>query len=99
MPGRVVPDHPIDIKLWLSGAADLSEMLWLAVYLPHRQRSSGGAHQGFAADPDYAKGEVFAYVGLPQNLNDLKDQGQGGPAFRATSAPALRLTSCLDPEP
>jgi hypothetical protein len=28
--------------------------------------------QGFAADPDYAKGEVFAYVGLPQNLKDLK---------------------------
>ena len=29
--------------------------------------------QGFAADPVYAKGEVFAYVGLPQNLKDLKD--------------------------
>ena len=29
--------------------------------------------QGFAADPDYWKGEVFAYVGLPQNLKDLKD--------------------------
>ena len=28
--------------------------------------------QGFAADPDYWKGEVFAYVGLPQNLKDLK---------------------------
>ena len=28
--------------------------------------------QGFAADPDYRKGEVFAYVGLPQNLKDLK---------------------------
>ena len=27
--------------------------------------------QGFAADPDYWKGEVFAYVGLPQNLKDL----------------------------
>ena len=27
--------------------------------------------QGFA-DPDYWKGEVFAYVGLPQNLKDLK---------------------------
>ena len=27
-----------------------------------------------AADPDYWKGEVFAYVGLPQNLKDLKDQ-------------------------
>ena len=30
--------------------------------------------QGFAADPDYYwKGEVFACVGLPQNLKDLKD--------------------------
>jgi len=29
--------------------------------------------QGFAADPDYWKGEVFAYVGLPQNLKDLKE--------------------------
>ena len=29
--------------------------------------------QGFAADPDYWKGEVFAYVGFPQNLKDLKD--------------------------
>ena len=29
--------------------------------------------QGFAADPVYAKGEVFAYIGLPQNLKDLKD--------------------------
>ena len=29
--------------------------------------------QGFAADPDYWKGEVFAYVGRNQNLKDLKD--------------------------
>jgi hypothetical protein len=28
--------------------------------------------QGVAADPDYWKGEVFAYAGLPQNLKDLK---------------------------
>ena len=28
--------------------------------------------QGFAADPDYWKGEVFDYDGLPQNLKDLK---------------------------
>ena len=33
--------------------------------------------QGFAADPGYVKGEVFAYVGLPQNLKDLKDGGGG----------------------
>ena len=30
--------------------------------------------QGFAADPVYAKGEVFAYVGLPRNLKDLKEE-------------------------
>jgi len=30
--------------------------------------------QGFAADPVYVKGEVLAYVGLPQNLKDLKDE-------------------------
>jgi hypothetical protein len=29
--------------------------------------------QGFAADPDYWKGEVFAFVGSIQNLKDLKD--------------------------
>ena len=29
--------------------------------------------QGFAADPVYVKGEVFAYVGSIQNLKDLKD--------------------------
>ena len=33
--------------------------------------------QGFAADPDYWKGQVFAYVGLPQNLKDLKDHPSG----------------------
>ena len=32
--------------------------------------------QGFAADPDYWKGEVLAYVGLPHNLKDLKVPGQ-----------------------
>ena len=30
--------------------------------------------QGFAADPVYAKGEVFAYAGLPRNLKDLKEE-------------------------
>ena len=29
--------------------------------------------QGFTADPDYWKGEVFVYVGSIQNLKDLKD--------------------------
>ena len=28
--------------------------------------------QGFTADPDYWKGEVFVYVGSIQNLKDLK---------------------------
>ena len=28
--------------------------------------------QSFAADPVYVKGKVFAYVGLPENLKDLK---------------------------
>jgi hypothetical protein len=32
--------------------------------------------QGFAADPVYVNGEVFAYVGLPQNLKDLKAEVQ-----------------------
>ena len=33
--------------------------------------------QGFAADPDYWKGEVFAYVGSIQNLKDLKKKTRG----------------------
>ena len=44
--------------------------------------------QGFAADPDYWKGEVFAYVGLPQNLKDLKDPDVDDPwilRYRGTS--------------
>ena len=32
--------------------------------------------QGFAADPLNVKGEVFAYVGLSQNLKDLKRQNK-----------------------
>jgi len=38
--------------------------------------------QGFTADPVYAKGEVFVYVGSIQNLKDLKRR-----AFVARSAP------------
>ena len=33
--------------------------------------------QGFAADPVYAKGDVFAYIGLPQNLKDPEERTQG----------------------
>ena len=36
--------------------------------------------QGFTADPDYWKGEVFVYVGRNQNLKDLKDLK--GPALQ-----------------
>jgi len=45
--------------------------------------------QGFAADPVYAKGEVFAYVGLPQNLKYLNDgcAGAGDPASGAGGSP------------
>ena len=32
-------------------------------------------------DPDYWKGEVFAYVGLPQNLKDLKDKDLCSPFY------------------
>jgi hypothetical protein len=35
--------------------------------------------QGFAADPVYVKGEVFAYVGLLQNLKDPKGSTLKGP--------------------
>ena len=38
--------------------------------------------QGFAADPVYVKGVVFAYVGLPQNLKDLKHQSTKAPPLR-----------------
>ena len=34
--------------------------------------------QGFTADPDYWKGELFVYVGRNQNLKDLKDPTRGG---------------------
>ena len=31
LPGRVLPEHPIDVRLWLTGAVDLGEIFWLAV--------------------------------------------------------------------
>jgi len=37
-----------------------------------KHQSTKDRTQGFTADPVY-EGEVFAYVGLPQNLKDLKD--------------------------
>ena len=39
---------------------------------PAYMASGAERTQGFAADPDYWKGEEFAYVGLPGNLKDLK---------------------------
>ena len=61
--------------------------------LPQSERT-----QGVAADPVYVKGEVFAYVGLPQNLKDgprtsnrgqrLLDQSTTGvPRSKETTAP------------
>jgi hypothetical protein len=32
-------------------------------------------HKGFTADPDYWKGEVFAYVGSIQNLKNERKHG------------------------
>ena len=47
--------------------------------------------QGFAADPVYVKGEVFAYVGLPQNLKDLKDDGRHTPPSRRMALEPVSL--------
>ena len=41
LPGRVLPEHPIGVRLWLSGAIDLGEMLWLAVQVGRWFRVSG----------------------------------------------------------
>ena len=49
--------------------------------------------QGFAADPVYAKGEVFAYVGLPQNLKDLKARGILG-----SNGKSIHLVAQLTPK-
>jgi len=48
--------------------------------------------QSFAADPVYVKGEVFAYVGRPRNLKDLKDPGacHGNVACRRNPSLAAR---------
>ena len=43
--------------------------------------------QGFAADPDYWKGEVFAYVESIQNLKDLKLEEPKGP--KGPEAPGI----------
>ena len=48
--------------------------------------------QGFAADPDYWKGEMFAYVGLPQNLKDLKDRQPWTPGRPGYLSPVRQLT-------
>ena len=33
LPGRVVPEHRIDLRLWLAAAVDSGEMFWLAVHV------------------------------------------------------------------
>ena len=48
--------------------------------------------QGFVADSVYVKGEVFAYVGLPQNLKDLKDSN-GSSASRGPESTSGVLRS------
>ena len=53
----------------------------------HPPRTPVPRTRGFAADPDYWKGEVFAYVGLPQTLKDLKDRCRG--IFNARITPAV----------
>ena len=47
--------------------------------------------QFFAADPVYVKGEVFAYVGLLQNLKDLKDGRRPPPLVPARLRHLLRV--------
>jgi len=54
-----------------------------------------GRTQGFAADPDYCKGEVFAYVGSIQNLKDLKDKGPKDRAFLHTFLRKGVVFACL----
>ena len=55
--------------------------------------------QGFAVDPVYAKGEVFAYVGLPQNLKDLKDPFHRWYPTDLTQPPTHSLTLYLAGHP
>ena len=49
--------------------------------------------QGCATDPDYWKGEVFAYVGRNQNLKDLKDLPERTQGFAAD--PVYGRAKCL----
>ena len=56
----------------LKDLKDLMDLICTVVLDPRDPLLQSERTQGFAADPDYWKGEVFAYVGLPQNLKDLK---------------------------
>jgi len=47
-------------------------------------------------NPDYWKGEVFAYVGLPQNLKDLKEP-KGSPFRHSLRAICTLLLDPRDP--
>ena len=42
-------------------------------------------------DPDYWKGVMFAYVGLPQNLKDLKDLGASSLQEPGSQSPSAAL--------
>ena len=60
---------------------------------PERRRT-----QGFTADPDYWKGEVFVYVGRNQNLKDLKDE-LSADACANGSAAAAAAAAGARPQP
>ena len=32
LPGKRLTEHPVDLRLWLPGAVDLREKVWLAVH-------------------------------------------------------------------
>ena len=52
--------------------------------------------QGFTADPDYWKGEVFVYVGRNQNLKDLKDEGDARIVLSAPRNPRSVRSRAVD---
>ena len=52
----------------------------------------------FTADPVYAKGEVFAYVGLPQNLKDLKGEGEKRTMAASPKSRSMFPCACAEGE-
>ena len=45
LPGWVLPEHPVDLRFWLSGAVDSGETFWLSVHCRRamERRGFGGA--------------------------------------------------------